>query len=411
MRLRRYVLLGFVLPFLLADGVGAQGLGQRPTGLLPSLPPQVAAGRPDHVALPAPALRAPLDRLRRLQVRDLLRTQRDRIDIDARGEPVLRGEFLMLGSDAASLDAVRAAGFEVAPRASGEDTLGLDVTVLRDRRGRRATRAMRDLQRAAPGATFAYQHVYLQAGATPTAAAAAAAAVPPATRSLRLGLVDGGVDASHPSLAGVRIHRHGCNGAAVPQAHGTAVATRLVGGAAGQLYAADLWCGDAVPRATLGLVEALAWLSRERVPVINISLVGPDNPVLARAVQAMLARGHVLVAAVGNDGPAAPPLYPAAYAGVIGVSGVDARQRVLPESGSGPHVDFSAPGVVGEGARAMRGTSFAAPVIARLAAETVREPDESAATRVQQMLAARARDLGKPGRDPRYGEGLVDPFS
>lgn len=408
MRLHRYVLLGFVLPFLLADGVGAQGLGLGPTGRLPSLPPQVTADRPGRAALPDAALRAPLERLRRLQVRDLLLTQRDRVDVDAQGQPVLRGEFLMLGSDARSLDAVRAAGFETVSRASGEDTLGLDVTVLRDRRGRRATRAMRDLQRAAPGATFAYQHVYLQAGVAP---AAAAAAVAPVAGPLRVGLVDGGVDASHPALAGIRVHRHGCNGAAVPQAHGTAVATRLAGDATGQLYAADLWCGEAVPRATLGLVEALAWLSRERVPVINISLVGPDNPVLARAVQVMLARGHVLVAAVGNDGPAAPPLYPAAYAGVIGVSGVDARHRVLPESGSGPHVDFSAPGVLGGGARPMRGTSFAAPVIARLAAEAVREPDASAATRVRQMLAARARDLGKPGRDPRYGEGLVDPFS
>jgi subtilisin family serine protease len=72
----------------------------------------------------------------------------------------------------------------------------------------------------------------------------------------------------------------------------------------------------------------------------------------------MVTRGHVIVAAVGNDGPAAPPLFPAAYAGVIGVSGVDAKLRVLPESASGPQVDFSASGVVDT---KLRGTSFAAP--------------------------------------------------
>jgi subtilisin family serine protease len=406
MRLRRHVLPGFLLPLLLAANVGAQGLGRGPVlPSLPPLPPQAAA-EPLGRALPEARLRVPLERLRRVQVSELLRTQRERIDVDPRGEPVLRGEFLMIAPDAASLQAVRAIGFEPAPRADDADALGLDITVLRDTRARRAKRAMRDLQRAAPGATFAYQHVYLQAGI----ATATTAAITPAGGSLRLGLVDGGVDAAHPALAGMRVHRQGCNGAAVPQAHGTAVATRLAGDATGELYAADLWCGDAVPRATLGLVEALAWLSRERVPVINVSLVGPDNPVLARAVQAMLARGHVLVAAVGNDGPAAPPLFPAAYAGVIGVSGVDAKQRVLPESGSGPHVDFSAPGVIGEDRRAMRGTSFAAPLVARLAAGLVREPGAGMTAKVQQVLAAQARDLGKPGRDPRYGEGLVDPL-
>jgi subtilisin family serine protease len=145
------------------------------------------------------------------------------------------------------------------------------------------------------------------------------------------------------------------------------------------------------------------------VPVINISLVGPDNPVLARAVQAMLARGHVLVAAVGNDGPAAPPLFPAAYPGVIGVSGVDAHDRILPESGSGDQVAFCALGVVGKGFRAMRGTSFAAPIVARSAARLLDAPHADAAAQVRQRLAAEARDLGPPGRDPRYGAGLLSP--
>ena len=175
------------------------------------------------------------------------------------------------------------------------------------------------------------------------------------------------------------------------------------------MYAADLWCGDAVGGATSNLVDALAWMARERVAVINISLVGPDNPVLARAVQVMIARGHVLVSAVGNDGPAAPPLFPAAYPEVIGVSGVDARERVLPESGSGDQVDFCASGVVGSGRDALRGTSFAAPIVARKAGELLDAPRKGAAAEVQQQLAGEARDLGRPGRDPRYGDGLLSP--
>ena len=48
---------------------------------------------------------------------------------------------------------------------------------------------------------------------------------------------------------------------------------------------------------------ALDWLARKRIAVINLSLTGPENPVLQRAVARLVAKGHVLVAAVGNEGP------------------------------------------------------------------------------------------------------------
>jgi subtilisin family serine protease len=117
----------------------------------------------------------------------------------------------------------------------------------------------------------------------------------------------------------------------------------------------------------------------------------------------------VLVSAVGNDGPAAPPLYPAAYPDVIGVSGVDAHDRVLPESGSGDQVDFCASGVVGRGRDALRGTSFAAPIVAHKAAQLLDAPHAGAAARVQQQLIGEARPFGARGRDPRCGYGLLSP--
>lgn len=267
---------------------------------------------------------------------------------------------------------------------------------------------MRALQKAAPQAAFTYQHLYLPAGAVDTVGDVSATTSPTAGMPRRIGLIDGGVDSSDPALAHAHIEDHGC-AKPTDSRHGTAVASRLVDGDADELYAADLWCGDAVGGATSNLVDALAWMARERVPVINISLVGPDNPVLARAVQAMIARGHVLVAAVGNDGPAAPPLYPSAYPGVIGVSGVDAHDRILPESGSGEQVAFCASGVLGRGRRALRGTSFAAPIVARRAAQLLDAPHAGAAAEVLQHLASQARDLGKPGRDLRYGYGLLTP--
>jgi subtilisin family serine protease len=375
---------------------------QLPGARLPGVDPAAPLHSVDDL------LRGSLALTRKLQIDTLRRREPRRVDIDPHGAPILRGEFLATGLSVAQRDAVQAAGFVVDREMSADATLGLDFVVLHDTRNRRTSRAMRALQRAAPGAAFTYQHLYLPAGEGDAARAATAAAPSSAAPSQHVGLIDGGVDPADPALAQARIERHGCT-TANPSRHGTAVAARLVAGDADMLYAADLWCGDAVGGATSNLVDALAWMAREHVAVINISLVGPDNPVLARAVQAMITRGHVLVSAVGNDGPAAPPLYPAAYPGVIGVSGVDAHDRVLPESGSGEQVDFCASGVIGSGRDALRGTSFAAPIVARKAAQLLDAPRTGAATQVQQQLIGEARPLGARGRDPRYGYGLLSP--
>src|SRR3546814_17507179 len=76
-------------------------------------------------------------------------------------------------------------------------------------------------------------------------------------------------------------------------------------------------------------------MAARQVAVVNISLVGPPNLLVRTAVTTLGRRGQLIVAAVGNDGPAAAPLYPAAYPGVIAVTGVDARHRVLMEAGRG----------------------------------------------------------------------------
>ena len=56
-------------------------------------------------------------------------------------------------------------------------------------------------------------------------------------------------------------------------------------------------------------------------------------------------KGLILVAAAGNDGPKAAPLYPAAYAEVIAVSAVDEQARIYDKAASGPYVALAAPGV------------------------------------------------------------------
>jgi len=242
-----------------------------------------------------------------------------------------------------------------------------------------------------------------------------------AAAGIRVGLIDGGVDVSHDVFRDIVIHQHGCTGMPVPAAHGTAVASLMIGrsprfhGAApgSELYAADVYCGLPTGGAVDAVVDALAWMVREHVTVINVSLVGPPNIMLENVVRMVIARGHVVVAAVGNDGPAAPPLYPASYPDVVGVTAVDAHQRALLEACRGKQVKFSAPGADMSAANpaqsyvVVRGTSFASPIVAGLLAETVRAPDKAAAQRAVADLATHAVDLGAHGLDPVYGFGLV----
>jgi subtilisin family serine protease len=207
----------------------------------------------------------------------------------------------------------------------------------------------------------------------------------------------------------------------LPETHGTAIAsllsaqTGLLPGA--QLYIACVFYED--KRGGLlseagDLVRALGWLMERRVPVINMSLSGPPNEVLRVAVSRALAAGHLIVAAVGNSGPASPPLYPAAYDGVIAVTAVDSNGRVYRRANRGSYVEFAALGVdvvaaAPEGLATYSGTSFASPYVAALAALQYRSLDLQRANAVRESLRSNAQDLGKPGRDEIYGFGLARP--
>jgi subtilisin family serine protease len=237
-----------------------------------------------------------------------------------------------------------------------------------------------------------------------------------------VGLVDSGVDARHAVFRDARLRRWGCDDAPHPAPHGTAVAALMVGrderfrgvtpGAT--LYAADIYCDSPAGGSADRIAGALGWLAREKVGVINLSLVGPPNVALERAVAAMVRRGHLLVAAVGNDGPAAPPLYPASYPGVVGVSAVDRDGRTLPEAARGPQVLFAAPGSdmvsAAPGAppfRRVRGTSFAAPIVAALLADQLPHPDPAGAKEAVAALARQAARTEAGSISNATGYGVV----
>jgi hypothetical protein len=384
-----------------------------------------------------------LRELRQVRVRNLLRTNRTALEADPRGAPIVRNEVVALSPSAAALDRARAAGFGIG-RTRTLEGLDVAIVVLQAPPGMSTRRALERLRREDPDGTYDYNHVYLEGGevgaaalprrdgttnlaipggaALPVAAIAAGdAGIGAPAVAIRIGLIDGGVQRSHPVFGGVNVHEHGCTGGAVPSAHGTAVASLLVGqsdvfhGAApgAQLFAADVYCGLATGGALDSVAEAFAWMSREKVPVINISLVGPANALLEQIVRVVTSRGHIVVAAVGNDGPSAPPLYPAAYPEVIAVTGVDAKDRVLVEACRGKHVDFSAPGANMSAAGidapfgVVRGTSFAAPIVAGLLARQHSAVDKEQADAAIAALVAQATDLGARGVDKIYGKGLV----
>ncbi|MBI1188590.1 MAG: S8 family serine peptidase [Alphaproteobacteria bacterium] len=381
-----------------------------------SLPPL-----PTTPATPLPELRAAtttlrdLTDLRRLRVRELLRVNRRALERDPQGEPIVRREAVAWSPSPEALARAEEAGFVVARETRLED-LDARVVVLRAPRGMSTRRALRRLRELDPEGVYDFNHVYTESGVTGAAWQPARGA-----GGGRVGLIDGGVDLAHPALRGARVVQRGFSGAAAASTHGLATASLLVGradyfaGAApgAELYVADVYCNAPTGGSADAIAQSLAWMARERVAVVNVSLVGPANATLRAAIAAMRARGHIIVAAVGNDGPAARPLYPAAYDGVVGVTGVDQRRRVLIEALRGAQVDFAAPGAgleaAAEGGRfaAVRGTSFAAPIVAGLLAQRIAAPDRAAADRALASLAAEAVDLGARGRDDVYGAGLV----
>lgn len=253
---------------------------------------------------------------------------------------------------------------------------------------------------------------------------------PPATATcgigVRLGMIDSGVDVSHPALKGQRVEFrsfHRKDRRPGPSVHGTAVATILVGrpewggllpGAT--LKAASMFETDKNGQkvgTVIGLLKALNWLAKAKLHVINLSIAGADNRALRMVFKQAKKKGMVLVAAAGNWGRADRPAYPAAYKHVVAVTAVNIKKRIYSKANSGDYIDFSAPGVriktaVPGGVKAMTGTSFASPYIAAIMALEVKEGASPRVLTLKKRLRVSIDDLGIPGKDKVFGYGFVN---
>jgi minor extracellular protease Epr len=245
---------------------------------------------------------------------------------------------------------------------------------------------------------------------------------------LRIGMVDSAIEQNHPAFNDANITAQSFLSGNVesPTLHGTAIAGVLVGKVDNQaalLTGAHLYSGEVFYRqsdyaqgATLNaMIEAINWLIEEHVSVINMSLAGPDNAILKAVINAALEQGVFIIAAAGNEGPAAAAVFPAGYQDVIAVSAIDQNQQPYRWSNQGSHIDYAALGVNVLTAQSQdrtgreSGTSMAAPVVAAALACIVASVPEFSRSQIMSALAAKAIDLGPIGKDPIFGLGAIQP--
>lgn len=339
-------------------------------------------------------------------------------DVDPFGQPIEKNVLVLLVDEQQRQTAL-ASGLAVISERRMEG-LGLTLLTLDSGTSYALTEKALELGRALPDAAVDYNHLYRLQQAPAGGGGTAADEVNLQGNGLRIGMIDSAVKPDHPALRGRKIKRHDfvSHEAGRPLGHGTAVASLLVNASddSTEILAASVFFQlpqHAPGASTESLVAALDWLAKEDVDAINMSLAGPANALLQRALEAIARQdGPAVIAAVGNNGPSGEPMYPGAYDSVIGVTAVDRDGKIFRYANRGEHVDFAALGVnvkIADAAGSFRlesGTSMAAPRVAALVAALMRRlPSDREA--LLAALKGSARDLGQRGFDPVFGHGLL----
>jgi subtilisin family serine protease len=148
-------------------------------------------------------------------------------------------------------------------------------------------------------------------------------------------VIDSGIDSKQPEIAGTITESFdaidGANretaitgSAADGMVHGTEVAGNIASHAAltgvapqAHLLAVRAFAKGGGKTAVLGttydILAGTEWAVKHKARVVNMSFAGPRDPDLSREVAEGTRRSVIFVAAVGNEGKAAKPSYPAAY--------------------------------------------------------------------------------------------------
>ena len=151
--------------------------------------------------------------------------------------------------------------------------------------------------------------------------------------NIPIAVIDSEIDGAHPDLSGAISDRFDATGVEdSPHAHGTGMAgaivsrQKLLGVAPGarilaiRAFASRAASGEST---TYNILKGLDWAVDNNVRIVNMSFAGPRDPSLERALKAAYDKGVILIAAAGNAGPRALPLFPAADPHVIAVTATD----------------------------------------------------------------------------------------
>lgn len=276
-------------------------------------------------------------------------------------------------------------------------------------------------------------------------------------------VLDGGVDATNPDLRGKVLPGkdlvHGTKNAWTDvDGHGTQVAGIIaarrdngvgVAGVAPDARILPVKYGEVIPNGNL-TPDAVRWpadqgakvivISEATLPALDVVFPLLLEAELQAAIEHAWAKGAVIVVAAGNN---AEPICssPASLHRVLCVGAVDKRQLkpafssfdasmtrdylVAPGGSDAPYAGFDNPvGDLGEDEQVwttavegigtseydrwaqVRGTSFASPFVAGVAALLVQRGLTNA--QIVERLTSTGTDLGVPGRDPVYGYGEVN---
>ncbi|MER5534858.1 type VII secretion-associated serine protease mycosin [Streptomyces mirabilis] len=257
-------------------------------------------------------------------------------------------------------------------------------------------------------------------------------------QGVSIAVIDSGVDAAHPDLKGQILQGAGFIGDPQDQgqtdvsgdSHGTAIAGIIAG--TGKANHGNGMIGLAPKSKVLPvrvttdgaadptvIAEGIKYAADHHTQVINISIgtTTPD-PLLREAVNYALGKDVVVVAAAGNEGQNGnPAMYPAAFPGVIDVTGMDSGGRFWPASDSGPQSTLAAPAADiystndhGQYVRA-DGTSYAAGYVSAAAALVRSAFPHLTAGQTIRRLVTTAQLPSSGGHDNQFGYGIVDPLA
>ncbi|KIQ63975.1 hypothetical protein TR51_24505 [Kitasatospora griseola] len=254
--------------------------------------------------------------------------------------------------------------------------------------------------------------------------------------NVTVAVIDTGVDANHPDLAGSVLKGFDPGGqgrdAKPTEEHGTGMASLIAGhghgGDAGMLglapgakilpiYRGTASNGDAIP-------EGIKWAVDHGAKVINISQVssGSGGDDLSAAVAYAVQHNVLVVAGSGNDGGKVRS--PANIPGVLAVGAVDKNEQIWPKSNYGPELMLTAPGtdivmagVAGLGACNKQyciadGTSISTAYVSAAAALVFSKYPNLTPGQVANRLvkSASAPAGGAKVPDAHYGYGVVQPY-